>query len=171
MTVDLFNPVMAGMLTCLTDRLTSNGVPVGRSGLVHGTEEAWDDCCAGQAYVRLVQVYPTMGNGGGGFPAQDTVHTNCGINMLAARLAIGVLRCAATQDDNGVAPTAATITTETASHTLDTSIILESIMCCLPSVAGVQASKIDAWNPKATLGGCRGGEWQVIVAVGHCGCP
>ena len=162
---------MAGMLTCLTDALEANDAPVAHTALWWGPEVVHDDCCDGMAYVRLAQVYPTAGQNSGAFPGQDTTHRNCGINALSARLAVGVIRCAAKVDNQGNPPSAATITAETTQMTLDTSIALEAIMCCLPGVAGVQASMIDVWNPTNPDGGCVGGEWQVRVMVGHCGCP
>ena len=170
MTIDLFTGVMTGLLNCADEALTAHERPVGWKGLVHGTEEVWDDCCDGMLFVRLAQVYPTAGPNAA-FPGQDTQHRNCGINMLSATLEVGVMRCAESMDNSGNPPSAVTITAETAGVTYDASVLLEAIMCCLPGLAGVQASMINVWNPRPTLGGCVGGAWQVRVAVGHCGCP
>lgn len=170
-TPDLFQPVMAALLTCAHDALIENDRPVGRVQLAPGIETAWDNCCedSGQLSVRLVQVYPTAGVNTS-FPGQDT-RPSCAPTLLAARLEVEVIRCAHTLDDGGVAPSAARVTEDANNTTWDASILFQALMCCLSDgVQGVHTWVIDRWDPKGVSGGCAGGAWQLLVAVGHCGC-
>jgi hypothetical protein len=91
--------------------------------------------------------------------------------MLAARLGLGVIRCAHTITDQGTPPTAEQMTADTLSTTLDSAIILEVIRCCLPEIPGVKALKVDVGTPQGVLGGCAGWEWQVVVGIDLCACP
>lgn len=166
---DLIGPIMGTLLTCAQDALNSYSRPVGLVSLVPGGEVAWDNCCddGGQLYVRLVEMYPS----GRPFPNADG-QAACAPVMLAARLAVGVIRCAHTVDDNGVPPSAAELTADALSMTADASILLEALKCCFPtSDSHIMKSLIGRWEPKGPSGGCAGGEWAVTVGFGTCNCP
>lgn len=172
---DIIGQIMADVLTCAEEALTAAERPCDRVLLVPGALPAWDECCDGFLYVRLVSMYPTAGQSAP-FPNQDTRPGNCKPVMIASQLAIGVLRCAATVDDNGVVPTAATLTAEARGMTADASILLAAIKCCIADMAGDSGSLVEqlllgAWQPLGPDGGCVGGEWTLTVAHGSCGCP
>lgn len=170
MTVNLYAGAMQTLLDCAADALTDHGVPVESVFIAPGGPPAWDNCCedGGQLFVRLVQSYPTAGPGAAPFPGQDT-RPKCHPVMMAARLAVGVLRCSqAFANEEGAAPSDATKTAEGLRTSMDASILLEAILCCL---APTQLSwVVDSWNPLGPNGGCVGGEWQLIVGVDTCQC-
>ena len=81
--------------------------PIGHTFLVPGTAVAADWCCpgdcasgpCGQAWVRLVQLYPTRV-----FPAPDATWSKVPSVDSAIQLELGVLRCVAGLGENGEAP-------------------------------------------------------------------
>lgn len=171
---DIIGQIMVDVLTCASDALTDEGRPVAREILTPGELPAWDECCDGFLYVRLITMYPTAGQSAP-FPQQDTRPGNCKPIMMASQLGIGVLRCAAVVDDNGKAPTAATLTTEARGMTKDASIILSAIKCCIAPMVDADGSLVQqvvlgSWLPLGPEGGCTGGEWTLTVAHGTCGC-
>jgi hypothetical protein len=95
--------------------------------------------------------------------------------MMASVIGLGTLRCASTVDDNGKAPTPAVLTEEALGVTRDASILLEAIKCCVAPMVDDQESLvtqlvIGSWLPAGPDGGCVGGEWQLTVGHGSCGC-
>lgn len=123
-----------------------------------GTEVAWDECCDGMGWVRLLNVQPTpTATKANGMP--------CGIQWWNIQLAAGVLRCVDVVDDRGVAPTAEQITADGHEFALDASNLLQAIVCdrYTYQVSGV--------TPVGPQGGCAGSEVQFIVRVPACQCP
>lgn len=162
---DLFGPVLQTLLDCCHDALAGCDRDVGRAFIAPGANVAWDDCCDGQLWVRLATAFPS----GRPFPNPDTQQP-CGITVLAARIAIGIVRCAAVVDDDGVAPAPDVLTGDANGVTTDASILLSAIQCCaLPGISE-QAVRIVSWTPSGPQGGCVGGEWEIIVGLDNCGC-
>ena len=173
MAVNLFAPKMQALLDCVTAALDDADAPVASSFLAPGGTPAWDNCCenGGQAWVRLVQAYPSAGTGGAAFPGQDT-RPRCHPNLLAARLEVGVLRCSQPfSDEQGTPPTDARKTLEGTATTQDASTLLEAILCCFVATPGLSAWVIDNWTPLGPNGGCVGGAWQLVIGVPSCACP
>lgn len=139
----------------------------GRVVLAPGLMEAWDDCCDGQLYVRLPETFPSVT-----FPQFDTAQKGanlaCAVKMLNLHIGLGVIRCAATLTDEGVAPTAEQVSADGMAMLDDMATLLEVITCKIPSIKGVEAVKVDRWTPKGVQGGCHGGEWGVHLAVYPC---
>lgn len=168
-------PILTSILSAASSALNEAGVPASLVHLAPGTTPAWDNCCegGGQLWLRVVEVYPTSG-GRGSFPAIDTqqqgVAGGCGIHLLAVHLALGVMRCAHTVNDQGVPPTGPEMTSDALATLTDLSVLLDVIGCEVPDVVGVQSAKVDRWNPQGVLGGCAGGEWGFFVAVDPCLC-
>ena len=166
---DLVRTTMFDLLECAEQALIDCGNPVGLATLAPGTTVAWDNCCepGGQLYVRLVEVFPTAGTTAA-FPSIDS-QQQCGVSMLAAQLAVGVIRCAHTVDDEGNPPTAQEMTVDALKTTEDMSSLLQAITCCWGPEQ--RQWKLSNWTPQGVRGGCVGGEWTVYVAVSPCGCP
>lgn len=166
--VDLLREPMLDLLLCAETALDNCGRPVDLVTIAPGQTVAWDNCCenGGQLYVRAVEVFPTAGPGAS-FPAIDS-QQQCGVTLLAAQLAVGVIRCAHTIDDEGNPPTAAEMTADALGTTADMSILLDAIRCCF----GPQQRhfKLSNWTPQGVQGGCVGGEWNLFVAVSPCSC-
>jgi len=124
-----------------------------------GGEVAWDNCdCDGQAWSRVITVAPVQGPIlARGIP--------CGIQWWDIQLAVGVLRCVATVDDRGKAPTATQITADGKRFADDASTLLQAVTCApsTRSVAGL--------TPLGPLGGCAGSEVAFTVRVNACACP
>lgn len=140
-----------------------------RTLVAPGAEVAWDECCDGFLYVRLVQLFPT----GNPFPQLDVRPGNCKPILQGAALAVGVLRCAS--GGPGQTPEAETLTAEALGITADASILLETIQCDLAPLATDSTSQVEAimlgvWTPLGPDGQCSGGEWTVTIATGTCGC-
>jgi hypothetical protein len=172
MTVNLYQTVMTTLLDCAAQGLTDHDAPVESVFIAPGGPPAWDNCCedGGQLYVRLVQSFPTSGPGSAPFPGQDT-RPRCHPVLMAARLGVGVLRCSqAFATEEGAPPSDATKTTEGTRTSMDASILLEAILCCLTTALPNLPWVVDVWNPLGPNGGCVGGEWQLIVGVDTCRC-
>jgi hypothetical protein len=158
---DLISPLLFGLLDCAVASLD----PVPARAIVNPGEVAWDECCEGQVWTRLVSIVPS----GVPFPATDTAQ-QCGVLMWAATVGLGVLRCAAVQDDQGNPPSASAISATGLQQAMDAQALMDALSCCWPPLAQRRA-KIATWTPLGPAGGCVGGEWTVQVMVDNCRCP
>lgn len=152
---DLVGPRLQILLACAEAGLTK---AVSRAQIQVGSEVAWDDCCDGQLTVRIINMTPFYGQAGAGGSA-------CGPLYWNLTVGVGVIRCASTVNDNGVAPTAATITTEALQMTQDQADLMQAIQCC----SVVRA--MGPWSASGPMGGCAGGEWTAILKIDNCPCP
>lgn len=157
----------------LAGALESGGRPVGLAHLVPGGEPAWDDCCEGQAYLRVIEVYPTAGTGGTSpFPARDVTQRGtkigCSISLLAFHLGLGVIRCAHSVGSSGEPPSADEMTDDAALALDDMAVMLDLLTCVLPQSRNIQRLSVGAWTPRGVDGGCAGGEWDFFVAIDPC---
>lgn len=171
MSPNVIGPIMAAVLECADASLTLHERPVGRKAISPGLP-AVDECCDGFLYVRLGAMFPT----GNPFPQVDSRPGTCKPTMIGSTIYVGVYRCIAVIDDNGVAPTAAEITADGEAMVEDASILLEAIKCCVAGLVDDQdtnalALSLGTWLPLEPDGGCAGGEWPVTIGHGTCGCP
>lgn len=171
---DLVGPTLEQILACAKAALDDAGTPVGLAFVAPGSQVAHDNCCegGGQLWVRLIQLYPTAGSRGPAFPQNDTAQL-CGVNALAARIGVGVVRCAHTLDDDGTPPSGEDMTGDALAITQDASTLLQALLCCVPTIPsqkGKPPAKIGVWTPQGPSGGCAGGEWELTVALGTCSC-
>lgn len=161
---DPFSQILERALACADAALSP---PVARAALYPGGQVAWDNCdCGGQVWVRLISLVPS------GNPINNqgrNLTTPCGVLMWTATIGVGVLRCAATVDDVGNAPTAAQLTADTVQMTTDLADLSAALQCCVAP----QLNKLSMvrWDPLGPDGGCVGGEWQVTALVDNCRCP
>jgi len=172
--VDDLTPIMEGVLSAAASTLNDEGRPPGRIELTPGLQPAWDDCCAGQLYARVIEVFPTAGRDTP-FPGRDTrqagpADATCRVHAYALHIGLGILRCAATVSDDGEAPSAAQVTNDAVLMYKDSRSLLAVLMCDLPSVKGVQQMKLGQWTPLGVQGGCMGGEWDAFLMISACGC-
>jgi len=168
---DVIGPLMQALLDCAQERLDAHDRSCDRIALTPGSEVAWDECCEGFLYVRLVTMFPT----GNPFPQLDQRPGSCKPTMIGSTIAVGVLRCTPTQDSGGGAPPAADLTANTLEVTADASILLEAIKCCLADLTDDQASNaqqivLGSWTPLGPEGVCVGGEWSITIGHGTCRC-
>lgn len=175
-----YAPIMRGILSAASSALTLEDRPVTRVELTPGNLPAWDDCCAGQLFLRVIEVFPTMGTTPGGgtgvaFPQIDTAQRGaaggrCAIHMLAVHVAIGVMRCAHTVMDSGIPPTPSEVSEDGELMLADMATLLDVIVCDLDQIRGVHRVKVGKWSPLGVNGGCHGGEWDAYLAVDPCTC-
>lgn len=159
---DLFAPAMDAVLQCAQQALTDcNRPPVGLAFVAPGIDIADDDCCNGQLWVRLINAAPY------GDAAQIQA---CGPSTLAVTLGVGIKRCVKGMDDQGIPPTSTEMTADGHAMTADMSALLQSLMCCAKTATKASFSRIGSWTPRGPLGQCAGGEWQITLGLGTCGC-
>lgn len=164
-------PVLQGILSAAASAFEEAGTPPGRVELTPGGLPAWDDCCEGQLYLRVVEVFPS----GSPFPAFDSAQQGaggtCSVKLMAVHLALGMIRCAHTLDNDGVAPTPDEVSSDGNQMVDDMQILLDVIMCKVESISKVMKIKLDRWAPQGVNGGCHGGEWNFVIAMDPCLCP
>jgi hypothetical protein len=155
MATDLIGPVLATYVALAKDALEPEP---GRVVIVApGSTVAWDDCCDGQLWSRVVNVTPFVGRPGASAP--------CGVLYWTVRVALGVIRCAHSLNGDGTAPPAALISQD-GEQMLDDLAALQQVILCHP-----RTTSILQWNPLGPQGGCHGGEWEYEIRVDTCGCP
>lgn len=156
MAEDLIKPFLDEFMAKGKAALTTK---VGRTAKYPGASVAWDDCCDGQLYVRVVQMDPVKQAG-----TRPVSGLGCGVIGWTATLAIGVLRCAATVDDRGRAPGTMQLNKETDLMTRDMSELMNMLLC------NEWTWDIGSWFPLGPEGACVGGEWTFTVRTGTCDC-
>ena len=138
--------------------------------IVPGRDVAADDCCIGQAWVRVARTFRTTVDD---FPSptQSTLDETCaGSGWWAVELGLGTIRCAPTVDDHGNPPTAAELEHAARIEADDRGRLHHTVLCGLASVAA--DLWIGDWLPVGPSGGCVGGELTTIVLVETpCACP
>jgi hypothetical protein len=132
---------------------------VGRAVLAPGIEAAFDDCCEGQVWVRLVQLAPVTT-----LQTRKASGHHCAVDTWNVTVEIGVVRCAAVVDDEGNAPTPPEITADADQVIADMESLMAAIQCCMEPTDFVR------WEPQGVLGGCAGGKWTVVTRVAGCRC-
>jgi hypothetical protein len=167
MAVDLVTPVMAALRDNLRRYLQ---VSVGRLYISPGLDVAWDDCCNGQAWVRLVSMAPFYGD------TRRGAAQRCGPDGMVLTMAVGALRCAAVLDDNGTPPSVTQLNNDAAAVGRDAADLLAAITCFDPEAVGLgnvilKPLLVERWDPLGPDGVCVGGEWLLNTTVGACPCP
>ena len=165
MAVDTLTPLLHTFLTCAENSLTE---PVGRSFVAPGLEVAFDDCCDGQLWVRVVSIVPSP-SPGASYGSRSVQGGACGVLLWEVQLAVGTVRCAATVDDQGNAPPAQNLTLDAELMLQDRADLEEAIRCCMSEQA--TRLQIIRWDPLGPQGGCVGGEWQFTTILELCACP
>src|SRR5262245_23066536 len=92
---DRMGPLLAEILDCGESNLTN---PVALAVIPPGNTVAWDQCCDGELWVRLVSLV--------GSPALSQPRRQPCQAIYQARIEVGVIRCAHVIDDSGAAPSA-----------------------------------------------------------------
>lgn len=161
-------PVFIGLLSCLEQALADQGTPPlcyigpmeGNIVLDHcGGTDGCSDGCGGQAWVRLVDAFPSAE-----FPALDALPRNCK-SPYAFTLQVGVARCSpmGMQTANGWTPPAYEDRLEAIRlQTADIAAMRRAIHCCFGS--GDRDYLIGMYDQTEVVGGgCIGGTFNVIV--------
>jgi hypothetical protein len=121
--------------------------PPEMASLVPGAQVAWDNCCGGQLWIRVVRIHPVNPN-----PTKVLEERACGY-PLGMQIGIGVVRCQQGVDlmDSDKHPTATQLGEDAARMLRDAGTLL-GVLCNAGYI-------IDQWTPLGPLGACFGGEW------------
>lgn len=122
-----------------------------------GRQVPWDECCVGQLAGRVLTITPFTGPRG-------STSLGCGVVEYVVTLGISIIRCVATVDDSGQAPTPAEMDADGLQMTRDLANIMRVIQC------HPATRTMGAWNPLGNQGGCGGGEWTFQVRIPVCPC-
>lgn len=150
------------ILDAATVAVSGCGVPVAKSGIVHG-EVMWDECCEGYLFMRVVQTDLVEQ-----FPQASQPVTRC-TQSLASLVELGILRCAPMVDDNGNPPSDAEQQEFAYDTIVDKSILYNVLRNHNPDWANYPVV-ITSWVPLGPEGGCGGGAWQFWIDIVLCPC-
>jgi hypothetical protein len=156
---EALGPLMVKLLECANSAVSPQ---VGRAYLAPGNAIAWDDCCNGQLWVRLVSLdsltFAKMG---------ATAVDPCGLTWTAT-IGLGILRCSSTISDRGEIASAEVVSMETLQMLADEAALCEAIYCC--DALPLNKFVVTRWDPLGPEGGCVGGEWTMTMQVNNYGC-
>jgi hypothetical protein len=162
-------PVANALLACLTTQMNTLASPPARIQLRAGAETGpligpnVDECCAGLAWVRVAQVYPSWNN----FPGPDNDWLPCGPLAYAVVLEMGTAFCMPWSDsddafDNVDPPNTADWSDAFGTLMTHQTLMRRAAACCF---APTQRRAVGEWNPLSVEGGCTGGTLRVTVSV------
>lgn len=124
--------------------------------LVPGDSIVWDfegDCAGGQLTARLSALVPHISGGRTAFISP------CTIDYWTATIEVTLLRCAATIDNSGAAPTPTKLSADGLAGARDLRVMLEAITG-LDFVDG-----IGAWLPQGPNAGTYGNQWTFTTKL------
>lgn len=162
-------PVAQQLLACLTGQLQTLPVPPKYIQLRLGQETApligenVDECCAGLAWVRIANIYPSWDS----FPAPDNTWLPCGPLAYAVVLEMGVAFCMPWSDssdsfENRDPPNTQDWAIAASTQMRHMTLMRRAAACCwLPT----QRRAVGEWTPEPVEGGCTGGKLLVTVSV------
>lgn len=168
--VDLIaTPVAEELLACFTEQLQTLPDPPKFIQMRVGQETGpligpgVDECCAGLAWVRVADVYPSWDS----FPSQDNTWLPCGPLAYAVVLEMGMAFCMPWSDSSGSfedadPPSTVDWAAAFATQMRDQSIMRRTAACCFRAT---QRRAVGGWTSLPVEGGCTGGKLTVTVSV------
>lgn len=144
------------LLGHMMDRLKDAANPPAKSFVCDSTAVPADDCCNGIAWVRVVNIVPTNGDGE---PYRTMANAPTPVPGHSIFLEFGVMRCTPILDEQGNAPDPAEYTAAALQAAADRQQMRLALLCDLP--ADIIAINADGqipgnWTP-LDAGGCGGG--------------
>lgn len=163
-------PVALELLSCLEAQLAELPDPPALIQLRVGQEtspligENIDECCAGLAWVRVANVYPSWDS----FPAADNTWLPTGPLAYAVVLEMGVSFCMPWRDSTGSLDNLDPPNTADWATAFNTQMVHQTLMrraaaCCWNPIRNRRA--VGEWTPLDVEGGCTGGKLLVTVSV------
>lgn len=140
--------VMEQLLDCAVAELTD---PPSRAFTTTG-EVVWD--CE-QVWVRAISVIPNYAVS----REKTPTITPCGPISWSVNLGVGVIRCVAGMNDQGVPPSGAQTMADGAEAVADMLALLRGLACCDID----EPQRLGAWNAQGPEGGFSGGEWELTL--------
>lgn len=164
-------PLAAALLACLAREMENLARPPKNISLRPGAQATInlstrrDECCEGLAWVRVTGIVPSSTVN---WPAADVVPTNCGPQMLAVQLEMGIVRCAPT-------PPAEQLVTDEQWNALSELILddyaaMYRAFCCLMDRYDTRKFLLGSWTPLGPDGNCIGGILPLTVSAPPCYC-
>ena len=167
-------PLLDAVRLCLCANLANTlAGPPGRCCMTPGSAVVLDDCCKGTAWVRLDRIGETSISGRLIPPPMESWGDGrCSDQQVQIVLGIGVMRCAATTDEQGVPPSCEVLESETQAMASDIDALYRTASCCLDDAASFGVYSVDPamFTPLGPAGGCVGGELMVGYTVDLCPC-
>lgn len=168
---DLLWTRLVTLTGCLEATLSHYEAPTCRVFVAPGGPPAWDVCCdchegEGQAWVQVDRVYATDN-----FPAEQTGANRCRPAEFAAVIRMGVLRCAATVDDQAEIPSADRLIADAWKVQRDRVAMYDALTCCFLDDADPGTYVVGPWTPLGPAGGCVGGTIEFTLQFPNCACP
>lgn len=118
-----------------------------------GIDVAWDVCCGGQLWIRVVRMHPVNP-----LPQKVFNTSECGY-PLGVQIAVGIIRCQSGLEILDVAsPKAEQFSAFGEDLTADASQMLLDMAAIYRVLCGA-GIMVDMWTPLGPKGGCYGGEW------------
>jgi hypothetical protein len=161
-------PVAADILACLTVEMSKTPVPPDQVCIRVGDRvdlmisQTYDECCAGLAWLRLVQVYPSQS-----FPDPDTGSAPCGVLRWALVFELGAARCAPVAE-SGV-PTCEQWQAAAVTHFADMAALRRTVCCYEREVKPDRQVVVSSGQiPQTTEGGCTAVTMQITVSARPC---
>jgi hypothetical protein len=152
--VDVIKAALQAVLDAAEARLDECSEPVGQTGILPGASIAWDNCCDGQLWVRVIDITPIATTNAAGVPC---------VTYLKIQAALGLVRCWAIVDDDGVPPSAAEMEADATSMLVDA----DALMAALQDVGATVSRGV----PLGPQGNCGGWEWTFTFLKTPCvGC-
>jgi hypothetical protein len=162
-------PAAQQLLSCLTSQLQTLPKPPALIQLRAGAEGGpligpnVDECCAGLAWVRIANIYPSWDN----FPAPDITWLPCGPLAYAVVLEMGVAFCMPWSDsddsfDNIDPPNEQDWANAAITQMQHQTLMRKAAACCFHAT---QRRAVGEWLPLSVEGGCTGGTMRVTVSV------
>lgn len=164
--------LLAILNSCFCEALAAGPNPPSQC-CVLASEPQITDCCAGVAWTRVLNIYPSNN-----FPAADAKPDRCLPPSWAMTVQLGIFRCApatcAAMDNPCCDSHADAVTQQFA----DRSAMLQSALCCLPNaVRQIEHFSMDrvvlgTWAVIETEGVCVGSSINVTIQFADpCVCP
>lgn len=151
-------PPVDDVLDVVVSRLAqTSGGAVARGEVISGDTVPADDCCAGLAWVRVANMYPTDG----GF--EPLAELRAQPPAWAIVIEAGVLRCAPQMGAQGQPPTADAIATAADRDKEDRNALILALTCDLPERLPGVPQLIGPWTPMGPDGDCQGGFIQTTI--------
>lgn len=149
-------PIMVMLSQCLCEELTKRGLMPGDCfcGVVPGAVLV-HDYAAGEAWVRLVNMYPSTT-----FPQRDNRPNNCATG-LGATLEVGVMQCAPGVTAAKKIPSQADKFEQVRLQMATMNAMRQAIICC-----GLEDMVLGQYDPAGPQGLQVGGTWTLDVWVG-----
>ena len=161
-------PILDALLACLETQVARVPDPPAVVCMRPGDRvelliaQGQDECCAGLAWVRLAQIYPSSE-----FPTQDEGFVKCQTGW-AVVVEIGVARCAPVGDERNL-PTCDQWTKVTNNTTADAAALRRTLLCFRALDDHRFTMMVPgSWEPLTTEGGCVGGAMTLTVQASMC---